>query len=326
MSERFNQLSYFLNGQMRMTHIYQPAMLIQVLSNGGQATASDIAKAILVRDPTQVEYYKAITKRYPGKVLTYNRGLTERDGDTFFLKGFDELSNSEVSELVAICIERLDHFLRTRAADPWSHRRRSSRYISGSTKYEVLRRARFRCQLCGTSAEQRALEVDHIVPRKFLGGDDISNFQALCYLCNSMKRDSDDTDFRNVAQRYHDREAECAYCDLPTEILVLQNELSYATLDPSPISAGHTLIMPKRHVEDYFNLYQPELNAIQQNLDARRRILQESDESIAGFNVGFDSGRDAGQTTLHCSLHLIPRRKDDCDSHQGGLRGVIPRA
>ena len=309
-----------------MTHIYQPAMLIHLLSNGGRATVSDIAKAILARDPTQVEYYEAITRRYPGRVLSHNRGLTERNGETYSLKGFEELTDSEVSKLIEICMKRLDHFLETRAADPWSHRRVSSGYISGSTKYEVLRHARFRCQLCGTSAEQRALEVDHIVPRRFGGGDDISNLQALCYSCNSMKRDSDDTDFRNVAQRYHDRERECAYCDPPTEAVVSENELSYVTLDPSPISTGHTLVMPKRHVADYFDLYQPELNAIQQNLESRRRILQESDESIAGFNVGFDSGSIAGQTIMHCCLHLIPRRNDDCDPHHGGLRGVIPRA
>ena len=91
MSEKFNQISDFLLHKMRMTHIYQPVMLIQLLSGGGRATVSDIAKAILVRDPSQVEYYEAITKRYPGKVLTHNRRLTVRDGDRYFLNGFDEL-------------------------------------------------------------------------------------------------------------------------------------------------------------------------------------------------------------------------------------------
>ena len=168
--------------------------------------------------------------------------------------------------------------------------------------------------------------MDHIVPRKFSCGDDISNLQALCYSCNSMKRDSDNTDFRDVAQRYHDREAGCSYCDPPAETSTSRNELSYATLDPSPVSAGHTLIIPRRHVPDYFNLYQPELNSIQQNLDARKKFLQQSDESITGFNVGFDSGRDAGQTVLHCCLHLIPRRKEDGDSPRGGLRDILLKA
>ena len=145
MSEKFNQISDFLLHKMRMTHIYQPVMLIKLLSGGGRATVSDIAKAILVRDPSQVEYYEAITKRCPGKVLTHNRRLTVRDGDRYFLNGFDELSSSEVSRLIEICAERLNHFLKTRVADPWEHRRKSSGYIPGSTKYEVLKRARFRC-------------------------------------------------------------------------------------------------------------------------------------------------------------------------------------
>ena len=307
-----------------MTHIYQPVMLIQLLSSGGRATVTDIAKAILVHDPTQVEYYEAITKRYPGRVLTHSHSLTERRGDTFHLNGFDGLSNDEVSKLIKACMERLDHFLKRKVTDPWNHRRRSLGYISGSTKYEVLKRARYRCQLCGVSAEHRALEVDHIVPRKFSGGNDISNLQALCYSCNSMKRDSDDSDFRDVAERYHDREANCVFCDPTIAMVTSQNELSYAALDEAPVTTGHTLVIPRRHVANYFDLYQPELNSIQQNLDARRRALLESDDSITGFNVGFDSGSDAGQTVLHCCLHLIPRRKDDWYSRRGGLRDVIP--
>ena len=102
MSEKFNQLSDFLLHKMSMTHIYQPVMLIQLISGGGRGTVLDIAKAILVRDPTQVEYYEAITKRYQGRVLTFNRGLTERDGDTYFLKGFGELSKGEVRSLIEI--------------------------------------------------------------------------------------------------------------------------------------------------------------------------------------------------------------------------------
>ena len=311
MSVRFDQLADFLTNEMRMSHIYQPAMLIQLLQNSGRATVPDIAKAILVRDPTQVEYYEAITKRQPGRVLTRNRGLTERDRNIYYLKGFNELSAAEVTELIEICKAKLRHFVETRVSDPWKHRKLSSRYISGSIRYEVLKRARMRCQLCGISAEIRALEVDHIVPRKFSGRDDISNLQALCYSCNAAKRDSDDADFRDVVQRYRDRETGCAFCDPAIRMVTEQNELSYAILASSPMTRGHTLIFPKRHVADYFALYQPELNAIQHNLEARRRSLGRSDESITGFNVGFDSGSDASQTIFHWHLNLVPRRSGD---------------
>ena len=71
--------------------------------------------------------------------------------------------------------------------DPWSHRRKSTGYVPGTQRYEVLKRARYRCELCGISAEYKALEVDHIIPRNKGGTDDASNLQALCYSCNSTK-------------------------------------------------------------------------------------------------------------------------------------------
>ena len=78
MTTRFNELSDFISNQMRMSHIYQPAMLMELLCNGGVADVSDIAKALLVRDNSQVEYYEQITKNMVGRVLTKNRGLTAR--------------------------------------------------------------------------------------------------------------------------------------------------------------------------------------------------------------------------------------------------------
>ena len=73
--------------------------------------------------------------------------------------------------------------------------------ISGTQRYKVLKRTKFHCELCGISAEQKALEVDHIVPRNW-GGDDSENLQALCYSCNAMKRDRYDTDFRTVRDSF----------------------------------------------------------------------------------------------------------------------------
>ena len=92
MTTRFNELSDFISNQMRMSHIYQPAMLMELLSNGGVAGVSDIAKALLVRDNSQVEYYEQITKNMVGRVLTKNRGLTARHKDAYSLIGHEELS------------------------------------------------------------------------------------------------------------------------------------------------------------------------------------------------------------------------------------------
>ncbi len=70
-----------------MSHIYQPVMLIELLESGGSATVNQIARTILQHDPSQVEYYEQITKQMPGRVLTKNRGITEKDGPRYRLKG-----------------------------------------------------------------------------------------------------------------------------------------------------------------------------------------------------------------------------------------------
>ena len=156
------------------------------------------------------------------------------------------------------------------------------------------------------------------------GSDDISNLQSLCYSCNAMKRDRDDTDFRSVIDSYADRDAKCVFCQLPTERMVAENELAIAFRDLYPVTEGHTIVIPKRHVSDFFDLYQPERNAIQALLEQQRQVLQESDSSLTAFNIGINAGADAGQTVFHCHYHLIPRRKGDCADPRGGVRGVIP--
>ena len=94
MSHTFDELSDFIRNQMRMSHIYQPVMLMELLKGAGSASTRDIAKALLVEDISQIEHYERITKNMPGRVLTENRGITEKQGDSYHLKGFDDLSES----------------------------------------------------------------------------------------------------------------------------------------------------------------------------------------------------------------------------------------
>jgi len=323
MSEQYEKLRDFLLNEMRMSHIYQPVMLIELLCREGSASASQIAKALLSRDVSQVEYYEHITKNMVGKVLTNSRGITSKDKNQYSLIGFESLDDQEKSQLVELCESKIDGFLEKRK-DPWGHRRKSSGYISGTIRYRVLSRAKFRCELCGISAEHKALEVDHIVPRNKEGTDDESNLQSLCYSCNAMKRDRDDTDFRQVKESYENRESGCLFCEVPKERFIAENELAYAILDAFPVTDLHTLIIPKRHVDDFFSLYQPERNAIQQLLEERRQEIIDSDNTVTGFNVGNNIGEDGGQTIMHCHTHLIPRRTGDVAEPRGGIRGVIP--
>lgn len=117
---------------------------------------------------------------------------------------------------------------------------------------------------------------------------------------------------------------ECIFCELDTSRIIDQNELCLMIEDAFPVTPNHTLIIPKRHVSDYFDLNEPELNAIHSMLSARRQSLLESDPTITGFNVGINAGESAGQTIFHVHVHLIPRRDGDVENPRGGVRGVIP--
>lgn len=323
-SQAFKTLEDFIQNKMRMSHVYQPVMLLELLRLGGAAPRREIAKALLSRDESQIEYYEQITNNMVGRVLTKNRGLTTKEGDIYSLKAYAELSDDEILELVSLCEEKIDAYIDKRGKRIWEHRKKSSGYISGTLRYEVLKRAKFRCELCGVMDKDKALEVDHIVPRNNDGTDDISNLQALCYSCNAMKRDRDDTDFRGIADSYNHREEGCIFCDLKPDQVIAENELMFVIRDRYPVTELHTLIIPKRHCETYFDLYQPELNAMNQLLQSQRDAITDQDNSVAGFNIGANAGAASGQTVDHCHVHLIPRRSGDVNKPRGGVRGVIP--
>ena len=237
----FTRLRDFIATAMQMSHVYQPVMLRTLIDNGGKASVSEVAKALLAEDRAQLDYYREITKRMPGAVLR-KRGAVDYADGAYSIPSFDEMTAAERHELIALCQAKFDEYLERRA-DPWSHRRKSAGYVSGTLRYEVLKRAVFRCELCGASAEDRALEVDHIVPRNAGGSDDLSNLQALCYSCNAMKRDRDTTDFRGMAARYRERSDRCIFCNIDAARIVTENELTVAIPDAFPVTEGHTLLI-----------------------------------------------------------------------------------
>ncbi len=114
---------------------------------------------------------------------------------------------------------------------------------------------------------------------------------------------------------------DCPFCE-PDDIL-LENELAYAKPDQFPVNPGHLLIFPKRHVADYFHTTDAEKAAFLLLLDEAKRYLDEK-YAPAGYNVGINVGKVAGQTIMHVHLHLIPRFPDDTENPRGGVRGVIP--
>jgi len=322
----YQDLKKFITEDMRMSQVYQPVMLMQLLKNNGEATVQQIAQAILDKDPTQIEYFSEIVKNMVGRVLTKNRGITEKDGNTYRLIGSQDLSQEQVNELVSLCKQTIQDFDQQRGGAVWEHRKRGHRPISDSVRYEVLSRAKFKCELCGISADEKNIEVDHIFPKSLGGKDDLSNFQALCYSCNAAKRNTDDTDFRLFKSLYEHREEKCLFCDIQTndrKRIITENNLAYAICDGFAVTEGHTLFIPKRHVIDYFGLVPAEVNAINVLMAKQKTFLQEQDLSIDGFNIGMNCGETAGQTIFHCHVHLIPRRKGDVENPRGGVRHII---
>ena len=310
-----------------MSHIYQPVFIKALLENNGSISASKVAKDILSYDSSQIEYYEDITRKMPAEVLK-KRGIIKGTAKAYELSDeFNSLTVSEARLLISYCDKRLAEYLLDNGDKPFYHRKRASGVLSGSVKYEVLRKAKSKCELCGISNNEKALEVDHIIPRNKGGSDDISNLQALCYSCNScnsMKRDADDTDFREVLVSYNLRKDNCLFCKIPKERIIDENELAYVIEDGFPVTKKHSLVIPKRHVSSYFDPGKPEINACNMLLEKTKDRIQSKDSSVTGFNIGINIGEDAGQTIFHCHIHLIPRRAGDTENPKGGVRGVVP--
>ncbi len=116
----------------------------------------------------------------------------------------------------------------------------------------------------------------------------------------------------------------CLFCKTKNEDIIDENEFAYATFDSYPVSSLHCLIIPKRHVKDYFELSEEEVTGCDQLIKKIKSRVENDDETVKGFNIGINSGKVAGQSIMHCHIHLIPRRKGDVFNPQGGVRGVIP--
>ena len=103
----------------------------------------------------------------------------------------------------------------------------------------------------------------------------------------------------------------------------MESATAYAIFDKFPVSNGHTLIIPKKHCSDYFELSLKEQSACWFMLNKAKEILTK-EFSPDGFNVGININEVAGQTVSHVHIHLIPRFKGDVKEPRGGVRGVIP--
>jgi len=117
---------------------------------------------------------------------------------------------------------------------------------------------------------------------------------------------------------------ECPFCKHPSNReIIAESAMAFSLYDLFPVNPGHALIIPKRHVANYFALDAAEQAACVQLLQFVQAILTER-YNPDGFNVGINVGEAAGQTVPHVHIHLIPRYRGDVDEARGGVRGVIP--
>ena len=116
----------------------------------------------------------------------------------------------------------------------------------------------------------------------------------------------------------------CLFCNIKESELAHQNELAYASYDSYPVSENHCLVIPKRHINNYFDLSKDELIACDDLIRIVKDEITKRDKTVKGFNLGTNIGKVSGQSIFHCHFHLIPRRQGDVENPQGGVRSVIP--
>lgn len=115
----------------------------------------------------------------------------------------------------------------------------------------------------------------------------------------------------------------CPFCQIPACRVLFQNDLAVAVRDAYPISPGHTLVIPIRHVASFFEATPLEREKMLALLDNAKQQLQ-VEFGPTGYNIGINDGASAGQTVGHLHMHLIPRYAGDRPDPRGGVRWVIP--
>lgn len=117
--------------------------------------------------------------------------------------------------------------------------------------------------------------------------------------------------------------SECPFCNIAAGKIIASNEYCIAFHDGFPVSPGHTLIIPRRHVADFFDMTEAEISAMNTLLREVKKRL-DSELHPDGYNIGVNVNAAAGQSVFHVHMHFIPRYIGDTPNPKGGVRGVIP--
>ena len=118
---------------------------------------------------------------------------------------------------------------------------------------------------------------------------------------------------------------DCIFCSKKNCKIIKSTKFFFIIRDTAyPVTKHHTLIVTNRHGSSYFDLDKDEIAELDKVIKQQKKELINLDNSISGYNIGVNIGEDAGQSIMHCHIHLIPRRKGDVKDPRGGVRGVIP--
>ena len=115
----------------------------------------------------------------------------------------------------------------------------------------------------------------------------------------------------------------CPFCELEASRIILSNAYALALYDGFPVSPGHTLIIPKRHIASFFEATREEQAALLDVVNEMQQVLT-AERHPEGFNIGINVGEAAGQTVMHLHIHLIPRYAGDQPDPRGGVRWIFP--
>lgn len=119
-------------------------------------------------------------------------------------------------------------------------------------------------------------------------------------------------------------EKPCPFCPPKPHEILAEHELAVAVRDSYPLTRGHALVIPRRHVASFFELTAGERSAMLELLE-RARAAVDREHAPDGYNIGLNDGPAAGQTVMHAHMHLIPRYAGDTDDPRGGVRWIFPR-
>lgn len=117
-------------------------------------------------------------------------------------------------------------------------------------------------------------------------------------------------------------ETNCVFCRKLD--LIYQGELVFISQDKYPASPGHLLIVPNRHVPEYFDCTDEEVKELWDSVKIAKQLV-EKDHQPDSYNIGINVSKAAGQSVPHTHIHLIPRYAGDVEDPRGGVRSVIPK-